>query len=53
MLLGQLFAYGLNNFTSKSTLLKSESKKPLVLISSRAWSSVVVVLYAEDSPCKI
>ena len=52
MLLGQLFAYGLNTFTSKNVLLKRESKKPLALISSQASSSIVVVLFAKVSPCK-
>ena len=42
----------LNGF-AKKVQLKRESKKPLALISSRASSSVVVVLFAKGSPCKV
>ena len=52
MLLGQL-AYGFNTLTSKNVLLKRESKKTLALMSSRASSSIVVVIFAKVSPCKV
>ena len=52
MLLGQLFSYGLNNFTLKDVVHKRESKKPIALTSSQASSSIVVVLFAEVSSCK-
>ena len=43
----------IKQFHIKNALLKSESKKPIALISNRAFSSVVVVLTANVSPCHV
>ena len=49
----QILGIRIKHFHIKNALLKIESKKPIALISSRALSSVVVVLTANVSPCHV
>ena len=53
MSLGQVFACGLKILTSKKVLENLFSHRPLARMSRRASSSVVVLLFAKASPCKV
>ena len=53
MSFGHILAWGLKIFTSKKVFENLFSHRPFARMSRRASSSVVVVLFAKASPCKV